>query len=502
MDRRHFLALSGTALTAGCSGLVDDSGREPFTVETTAEPETTSPTATETVDTTDRPANRGELSPVDGGRFESSVVDFETGNRTVALTPTMAYVPDGLSVRAQFDATATADGPARFRVTVENTREWVEHDHTYQIPLFDPRGLALRIDSATGPRGRETLAYVPTENHPLAATTPSYERSDDGFWRLTENAREWLETSLKLGPGATITGEYFLLQHPDESGLTPGVYRRADDRPAFVVWETDAPGIEVQSRFAGETVPRLWTDAATNWYHETDRSTPVFVQPSTEAETLPARVDFDLRNHSKRTLNGNEYFWQLFKLHEGSWKHLRFGAIPSTSRPLPAGQSMDWSLYAFHGPAVATDEGEDVGYLGGGTYAFSTGYKSEEAVATPTALVEFDAPDVTVEPESDIETTRDGDTVTVETPTFDADSDPIFVVETAESGDGTLIAEQIMQLGMLRNALPYLNETGARRVEVRGSGHPMLPTFAQTDQYRFTYDGSAYRLFEQSDEQT
>jgi hypothetical protein len=252
-------------------------------------------------------------------------------------------------------------------------------------------------------------------------------------------------------------------------GRPPGVYEfsRAGERPLRVtVWNTDSPGPATDSRFAGASIPALPGDSDTAWFHNADASTPTFVRPSVEQTALPARVKFTFLNRSREALGCGH--WNLYKLHERAWYHLGPYVQDAVCHRLSPGDAETWALRAASGE-MAPCEAQEYPFLGGGRYAAVAGYG--HTTAQSGALVEFDAPAVSVVPTDDVTAERDSGTVTATSdrwqsaPDTEGRSRTHLVLERVDTADRQLIAEQVMR----RRNRGYQNTLAFVTPDVSGS---------------------------------
>ncbi|WP_439026798.1 hypothetical protein [Haloarchaeobius sp. DT45] len=493
MQRRHYLALCGTALSAGCSGLFARSEREPFEAPT-RQPDTDDDDELQV--TVEEREDAQALQPVDAGK---AAMQFEVGNRTVAITPRKTEARDGIVVSTGFTAPATAEHPARLRATVRNQNDWAETVENTSVPFFGSSPVAAR-QTESSRREDVHVVLAPTEAHPLVDEPPEWTRGQSGHWQLAEDVEDWLPREFELDAGEAITGEYALLTAGGD-GFPTGRYQRLR-KFSVVAWARDAPGPDPLSAFQGRSVPPLGQDPETTlWFHQTTRQSPVFLRPSQERVTLPASPQFDLVNHTTEPVTGYRKNWQLYKRHGDGWKSLRTGAVRPSEAPLDPGQVESWSLLATNGEALDAPGSLSMGHLGGGTYAFGVMYAAEGLFDYAAALVEVDAPPVTVEAEQGVSVQQDGETVEVTAPGHDGTSNlEATVLEPASSAETTLVAEQVMQSEHLRNTIPFLTRPNVSAVRYRTPNRHWLT--AGGEPFRFTFDGQSAVLRQVEDEQT
>ncbi|WP_135533734.1 hypothetical protein [Halostella pelagica] len=494
MDRRAFL----TALAAGTSGLA---GCSLSTGNGDSVP------TNDGTRTTGRPTDDGETGtrPDDHSQPEgwASVVELETGPRTYAFGPTSMHTDDRARIALWFDRTATADHPARLRGWFENGNDFANTFRIEWIPVVG--GTHGRQPAGYDHEAR--LHFAPTENNDLAETVPEVIRTDDGYWRV-KDIGPWMTETYRMDPGERVELEYVLVGERGMSGRPTGTYEyRGDDQSASVtVWNTDAPGPEAKSRFAGRSVPAFDNDRTVQWFHEADSTTPAFVRPSAERIELDGRIDFEMVNNSHEELGCGH--WNLYKLVDGRWFHVCPAFHTADCRSLPPGGREQWSLRAFNGEAVPCGHencgcrGLTQGYLGGGEYAVVAGYghPADESAA----LVELTGDPVTLVPTDDATAEQNGNTVTVTTDRYgdgEHPPDATFAVTRTVSATERVIAEQVMGSsgGLsrgrgLRNALSAMT-ADVDRVVVRTDEHVANAVFGSDESTRrFRFRGEDYEV--------
>lgn len=495
MRRRAFLAAltAGTAAVAGCGSRIETPTLTPAPVD--GDP--TTPTGDEPTDTPD-----GNGDP---GLGTASIVDLETTSRTYALAPLRYHSDDGAEISVEFVSTATTDHPARVRATLRNANPF---ENTFGLEWTPPFGrLASEVPHRIGERFgdeehtyRAALVFAPTANHDLVDDPPAVERADDGRWRLAGEVDQWLPERVRLGPDETVEGEYAVVGRAESAdtgkGRPTGVYEfsRPDERPLRItVWNTEHPGPEGESRFAGGSVPTLSDEHETAWYHEADGTTPSYVRPSTERADLPAAVEFTFVNRAREGTGCGH--WNLYKLVDGTWFHLGPYVQTADCRVVRPGGWKTWTLHAYPGEALDAPDVATFGYLGGGRYAAVAGYG--HATARSAALVELVGDPVSVVPTEDATAERSGGAVTVTTRRWEdgEHSTPATLAVTrADRADSRLIREQVMRrrFRALRNALAFF-ESGVEEVVVRTDERTAERAVGYgEDRSRFQVDGRAY----------
>lgn len=495
MRRRSLLAGLSASIgaLAGCSTIFRGSTETP----------TITPVDLPTHSPTETPADPDDND--EGGLVEASIIDLKTANRTYALAPLQYRSDDGAGIRLRFSSTATTQRPAiaEASLTNENTFE-----NTFRLEWTPPFGrLTSDIPHPVGKYSgndtyRASLVFVPTKNHDLVDDSPEFERGADGYWRLSGDTSPDLPEQIRLAPDETVNGEYAVVGHAEGAGngRPPGVYEfsRAGKRSVRVtVWKTDAPGPATASRFEGVSVPVLPGESETAWFHDAEASTPTFVRPRIERMSLPARVTFTFLNRSREPTRCGH--WDLYKLQDDEWFHLGPYVQTADCKVVSPGDAKTWVMRAAPGQ-MAPCKARSFAFLGGGRYAAVTGYG--HATRRSGALVEFDAPDVTVAPTNDVTAERQDGSVTATSqrwqtaPDEDHRSRVHLVLERKADAEQTFIAEQVMRRWFrgLRNTLAFV-APDIERVVLRTDDRIADRVLGYDDgTLRFWYDGQAYVL--------
>jgi len=505
MRRRVVLAslAGGVAGLSGCSFGTDetDTSTTPGaqTDARTDQPDGTadrSPTPEDT-DTPDEPDPPAEWT---------RVIDLETGARTVVLDPTRVVTDDGAAIALWFDRTATPDHPARITGWLENTNDFENTFRIDEIPVVGGT-TARRREPGDG----EPLTVVPTERNEIATGVPNVSRGEKGYWHVADRD-SWMPETHRLEPAEFVALEYVLVGKPGSPSWETGIYEFPDHGTSVElrVWNTDAPGPNGTSRFAGRSLPPLDDEAGSTWYHEADRPTPVYVEPARERVELDGRIDVAVVNHSREGVGCGH--WNLYKLVEGEWFHVGPQTHQADCRTLAPGDRKPWTLRAFNGEAVPCDgeascaDGLTRGYLGGGEYAIVAGYGEpggpERESAALLTLVGDRAPVVVTD---DARTERAGDRVIVVTDRYDdgePPTDSTLTLTRAETATDRLLAEQVMATetlldrpNALRNALAAMTADVDRVVVRTGKlaiDQALGVQVEQDSTRRFRFRGQAY----------
>ena len=509
MRRRSLLATlgAGFSLLSGCGGNADS----PTANTATGTP---SPTETETATPT---ATAGEPSEVvqfedgDGWLPPGSLLTTETLPRTYALSTVRYETEDGGEVRLKFDRTATADHPAKLVTSLQNRDRFRE---TFRLDWTVPFGRGSSEQphahgerrTTGGVTHADSLLFVPTANHDLVDEPPAVKLADDGTWRLAEEPTRWEPEEVVLDGGEAVRGEYALVGHPEGTGRPPGVYefvRGSSDALKLTVWDSERPGPDGESRFAGESVPRLASEDGPEvaWFHEAGPTTPTFVRPSTERAELPAGVTFRFINHSRTSQRCGH--WSLYKRHGGEWFRLGPYVQNAVCYVEAPGGTDSLSLDCYNGEGI---DGHQYGdqwtydFLGGGTYAAVVGFGAETGRSG--ALVELVGDPVDIVPTADATAEHDGDEVTATTAAWndaageDHREQVRLRLTRTETAGKSLVREQVMRdrYRGLRNTLAFLaDDVTAVTLRTDDSVADRVTGY-DSDRAAYRVDGQPYEL--------
>ena len=191
--------------------------------------------------------------------------------------------------------------------------------------------------------------------------------------------------------------------------------------------------------------------------------------------------------------------WNVYKLQGGEWFHLGPYVQDAVCHRLSPGHAETWALRAATSE-MAPCEAQSYPFLGGGRYAAVAGYG--HATAQSGALVEIDAPPVTVVPTDDVTTQRDSGTVTATSdrwrtaPDSEGRSRVSLVLEPVGNANRRLIAEQVMRRRYrgYRNTLAFV-ASDVERVVLRTDDRTADWTAGYDDgTAQFRYEEQAYRI--------
>ncbi|MFB6222327.1 MAG: hypothetical protein ABEH86_01470 [Haloarcula sp.] len=496
--RRRALLASVTGAAAGLAGCSFGTSGTDETPAVTPVPRPESPSGTD--DDAETPTDTSDPPRPEN---PTTVVELETGPRTYALSSPRVHTDDRARIALWFDRTATDDHPATLRGWLQNANEF---ENTFQIKWIPGVGRT----HSRHPRGYDheaRLHFAPTETNEIANQIPSLSRTDDGYWRV-DDVGPWMPDTHRLDPGEWVELEYALVGEPGQPGRPTGTYefRGRDETLSVTVWDTTTPGPEMDSRFAGRSLPPFPGDGGVQWFHEADSQTPAFVHPGTERATLDSQIGFEMVNNSHERLQCGH--WNLYKLVDSEWFHIAPTVHTADCRLLVPGGRVQWGLRAFNEQPVGCSTGDchcdglTHGYLGGGEYAVVAGYS--HTMDESGALFELVGDSVAVTPTEDVSTRRDGDTVTVTTGRHGDEEHPadaMFSLTRDDSADERIIAEQVMSTrrfaahsGGLRNALPFLTRDVTRVVVKTDERSADSVLGYDTNSRRFRFRGQAYEV--------
>lgn len=498
MDRRRFLGGTVAAVAlpvAGCIGTPGSSDDPPG-----------SDTSDDTDDRDDEPpdedppAGNGIWQPLDDlpePPEERPVVDFETAPLTAAIPRGRRSTGDRFTVTLHPAEGATADSPATVTVAVANRQSFEQTIRPHRLLVLDDPPVFRT-------QAHDSIYLVPSEDHPLAETTPGYSRDEDGRWRVESVGEDWFPETITAPPESGFVATYYLLGHHDreEPPIEAGRYRLRwrDGGFTVAVWPTDAPGPDERSSFADVSPPAIPNADEMAWHHDATRETGRYLLPSRETVDLPGAVSVDLYNYSRETMGGNPYYWRLYKLVDGEWYPISPWGWNQPFQELPPGSLADERLVLFHGEPIRLQGPRTVGHLGGGRYAYEVDFSAGEG--THATLLDVEAPALEVEPEPDAAVVETGETVVVELPNYaDARRPGTLTVDRVDAepaaADRRLIPEQLPRRPhrAIRNALTQF-AAGVDRVEVRTNrGTALGPLgYDEGETTTIAYRGTVYEL--------
>lgn len=550
MRRRALLVSLATSL-AGCQGLSGDAPpRDTYDV----------PPGSDTPDgTTDRstPTPSPRALPPARGTLLTVTTDPP---RQLALSPTLSGVSNGVRLSAGFVSGATRESPARVWIGVGNRTDEPREISFGPTPPFSSyrgrvwRGHNVAFDASSDGNGDGVGALlVPVDDPGFPYPDVVPDGPGENGWTATDELGSPVDpvgpTNVTLRPGEGFAGEYHLLAAPGGFPDSAAFEFTTDWEPVSLGIGLWGPGADVVDSRFDRDVPELPGHAVTDWYHRSgtwqgsDDSPRAILRPESERLELPtAGTTFTLQNRSPGMVNGGG--WDLYKLRDG-WRHVAPWRPPSTGivySPIPAGGSQRLAFSVDNDPStdespIDTDAATFAGLsgVGPGLYAVRHGLgrgsppsnepltipqprrvSSGTSTATPerpsdpiayAALFELvgDRPPLTMPdggPVGEIETERNGDTVTVRISDRMEIGEERGVLEVRRADDGpadaTLIFEQVTQTAALRAAVVQLRREGVERVRVTGDddvvSEPILRFGGDSESARLAFEGTTYRL--------
>ena len=243
------------------------------------------------------------------------------------------------------------------------------------------------------------------------------------------------------------------------------------------------------------------------------------LRPDPETVELPAgETTLSLANDTGHEYRTNFYGWTLSKRSADEWFRIAPQYYPEPVHVLPAGERHEWTFSVDNSeePTGGASAMEDVGLagLGGGEYAFTVGgwfaLDDDETVAVAAgARFDLDGDPVELTPSGDLDTSRDGTTVTVTSPREPSEDEPPSVLTVVRiGGDGVppgrqihdRITEQLLRPRMgvmgdpnpLRNTVPFF-EDGVETVRYEAPSS-VTPPFGVDDARFVRYDGEVYEI--------
>lgn len=533
MQRRRFLAVAGATLGAGCSGLFPTRSEEPTGSVTPVPVESVTETPRQSSGGDDQQEAQDRPSPVIGG---VQVVELETGPRTVSIPGESNGVmglgesddttrlgestddaanhvslstPDGGKVHLGFTATATPDHPATVLATLVNENDWPHRFVLDDVPAFVGANYARRhhsefsrrFDAGTADDRESTLYLVPTARHQLADDEPTVERGPEGYWRLNSSPPE-LPDAVTLAGGDFVAGEYYVLGRSNRVGMPTGTYEFSvgNGGLTLVAWDTATPGPTSPSRFV-ESVESLPTDEDTPWFHDADSTTALFLQPERERIGLPGRIAFRLVNHSRNHLSGNPFFWELYKRVDGEWYEVVPRGVAMPVATITPGETHGYSLSLFHGSGLESDDehadlGVSIDRLGGGRYAFASGFSERSGITdAPAAMFDVDAPPIRLSIPDNATQYQVGDHAVVTLSEWgDVDTqDATLTLHRVGATVGTTVVRETVardSMRALESALAVVD--GTDTVLVRATGRLVRNVTGDAAHRWFTFEGTSY----------
>jgi hypothetical protein len=432
---------------------------------------------------------------------EMEAVTNATG-RVVELTSgknAAGYALGGSGYVASVREDADNSRPVSLRTVVVNDGDEAAVYETDVYPPYD--------GVAENDRG-DVLYAAPTEAHDLSDEPPQPVRDGD-VWHINgspTHATDAVPDKVELGSGDGYVGEYLMIADGEPAD---GFYVFGGEGITGLtlsVWTEGEPGPRRKPRFEGATFPDAYrlrggrkTDSTRRWFHEANETTATYLRPSTEAVKPPATVRTRLVARSDRVKpTGNPSRWSLRKLADDEWVEVAGsdGTTAGSSLTGRPGACIADEIRVYHGEDGTDGEtdGRAVGHLGGGRYAYTSGFSVDGEPLT--TVFEVDAPALDVEPPEDAVSERDGAILTVTSGSYTDGDGARFVVERVEEADEPVVPEQLYNADeAIRYALPYFDGDVERvRVETDdATAGKAVVRPRNEDSRRFVYAGDAYR---------
>lgn len=241
--------------------------------------------------------------------------------------------------------------------------------------------------------------------------------------------------------------------------------------------------------------------------------------PAPDTVDLPAgETTFTLANDTDHEYRVNFYNWTLSKHTEEGWFRIAPQFYPEPLHMLGPGGTHEWTLAVDNSqePTGGAAAMEDITLsgLGGGEYAFTLGGwfpVGEEEMFRVAAGARFtlDGDPVELTPTDDLETSRNGSTVTVTSLREPSEDEPLSVLTVERVGEEGVpperqihdrITEQLLRPRMgvmgdpnpLRNAIPFF-EQGVDTVRYEAPSS-VTPPFGVDEPRYVAYEGEVYEI--------
>jgi len=241
--------------------------------------------------------------------------------------------------------------------------------------------------------------------------------------------------------------------------------------------------------------------------------------PDPETVDLPVgETTLALANDTDHEYRVNFYGWTLSKRTPEGWFRIAPQFYPEPLHSLPAGHTHEWTLSVDNAEeptgGAPAEADIDVAGLGGGEYAFTVGgwfpVGGDETLRVAAgARFDLDGDPIELTPSGDLDTSREGSTVTVTSPRDPSDDEPLSVLDVERVGEAGVpperqihshITEQLLrpQMGVmgdpnpLRNAIPFFDD-GVETVRYEAPSG-VTPPFGLDDARFVDYDGEVYEV--------
>jgi len=242
--------------------------------------------------------------------------------------------------------------------------------------------------------------------------------------------------------------------------------------------------------------------------------------PDPETVELPAgETTLTLANDTDHDYHVNFYGWALSKRTPRGWFRIAPLATLTPLHTLPAGETHEWTLVVDNGeePAggIAAKADIDIAGLGGGEYAFTVegcfpvgGGEDDPFPVAAGARFDLGGDPVELTPTGDLDTSRDGSTVTVASNREPSEDEPLSVLTVERVGEAGVppgrqihyrVTEQLLRPGVLlgepnplRNAIPFFEDgVDTVRYEAPSGSNP---PFGVEDTRYVAYEDEVYEI--------
>ncbi|MDY7083294.1 MAG: hypothetical protein SXQ77_13035, partial [Halobacteria archaeon] len=291
---------------------------------------------------------------------------------------------------------------------------------------------------------------VPASDHSLATRVPEVKKNDAGVWRIKEKI-ECVPRSVKLDVNRYIQEKFYLVTDHSTENIPIGDYsfssgdHLSSENVVISVWDASSPGPQKPSELKDIAVPDLPDSGNTNWYHNSDETTEVYLHPEEEILTFPNEIEISLINHSNNQIRKRGT--SVNKLHEGNWFTIETSANTlETPPPIYPGEHESWKWGCKNNCQTK---------YGNGLYAIL----SDAGDQNYAALIRIKGSSIKIKPDPGLKREEDGGSLIVTSPKYTENSDgsgKLSIQQIEEEGE-QIIAEQIVRIQSLKNTIPFLD---------------------------------------------
>lgn len=215
----------------------------------------------------------------------------------------------------------------------------------------------------------------------------------------------------------------------------------------------------------------------------------VTAEPS-KAELPGATIEFEATNVGRSRFETNLYDWQLYKYVDERWWFLGVFDPLQSSFALDEGETHAWEATIgndrnYRRPTALSPSSKSsftLGGVGSGLYAFSVVGTYGNGVSGIAAVTPFELVGEAVElqPTANLETSREGETVRVTSPSGSGEYELTARRKSDTDEGAALVPEWGLRQEGIRNSVPYLIGD-ARRVVYEVDGHPPVFPMEEID---------------------